>query len=396
VTVAADVYKDAKLAGTLRRLEDRVEFWYVDQYSGESVATSLPVSDKPVTSPAGQLPPFFVGLLPEGRRLSALIRALKVSADDELSLLLAVGGDTVGDIRVIPVGDELAASTPNVTEHDWDDLDFEELFTRSVGADFDRAAIPGVQPKLSGQMVSFPVVGAAGPVIVKLNPPEYSYLVEVEAAIADAAAQSKAFKVPVHALVTDRNGQLGYITERFDRLTTDSSLSRLPVEDGCQVMARYPADKYNLDTIEVIGSLADQCTAPLVARLQLLERFLLSYLAADGDLHARNIAIVKTATGLWEPSPVYDVICTAVYGDTTLAAPFNGRENVREMGRRRILEAAAELQIPEKAATRTLDRLVPEIATAIQDALASPVFSNFPDQKKAQRLTTRRAELLMA
>jgi serine/threonine-protein kinase HipA len=396
VTIAADVYKDTQLAGTLERLEDRVEFRYLPEYSGEPAATSLPVSNKAVESPAGQLPPFFVGLLPEGRRLSALIRALKVSADDELSLLLAVGSDTVGDIRVIPAGEKLADPTPYVTDHDWDDLDFDELFARSVGADFDRAAIPGVQPKVSGQMISFPVAGAVGPVILKLNPPEYSHLVEVESAIMDAASQSKAYKVPGHALVTDRNGQLGFIVQRFDRLTVESSLSRLPVEDGCQAMARYPADKYNLDTIEVIGSLAEQCTAPAVARLQLLERFLLSYLAADGDFHARNMAITKTKAGLWEPSPVYDVICTAVYSDTTLAAPFNGRENVREMGRRRILEAAAELQIPDKAATHTLDRLVPEVAAAIQSALALPVFSNFPDQKKAQRLTARRAELLLA
>jgi len=395
VKSAADVYKDTQLAGTLERFEDRVEFRYLPEYSGEPVATSLPVSNKAIVSPAGQLPPFFVGLLPEGRRLSALIRALKVSADDELSLLLAVGSDTVGDVRVIPTGEKLADLAPYVTEDHWDDLDFDELFARSVGADFDRAAIPGVQPKVSGRMVSFPFAGAVGPVIVKLNPPEYPYLVEVESAILDAASQPRAFKIPRRALFADRNGQLGLIVERFDRLSVDSSFSRLPVEDGCQVMARYPADKYNLDTIEVIRSLADKCTAPAVARLQLLERFLLSYLAADGDLHARNMAITKTETGLWEPSPVYDVICTAVYNDTTLAAPFNGRENVREMGRRRVLEAAAELRIPDKAATRSLDRLVPEVAAAIQSALESPVFSNFPDQKMAQRLASRRAALLL-
>jgi len=39
-------------------------------------------------SPAGALPSYFSGLLPEGRRLGALRRAVKTSADDELSLLL--------------------------------------------------------------------------------------------------------------------------------------------------------------------------------------------------------------------------------------------------------------------------------------------------------------------
>jgi len=396
VTVAADVYKDRKQAGVLERHADSVEFRYLEEYSGAPVATTLPLSTTPVAAPAGQLPPFFVGLLPEGRRLSALIRALKVSADDELSLLLAVGGDTVGDVRVAPAGKELVEPTPYIAEEDWDDLDFDELFARSVGDEFDRTAIPGVQPKVSGQMISFPISGASGPVIVKLNPPEYSYLVEVEAAILQAADSCKTFDVPERALVTDRKGQVGLVVERFDRISSGGSVRRMPVEDGCQVMRRYPADKYNLDTLEVISSLADHCTAPAVARLQLLERFVLSYLAADGDFHARNMAIRKTAAGLWEPTPVYDVICTAVYGDTTLAAPFHGRENVRDMGRRRLLDAATELEIPERAVVRTLDRLVPEIATAVEAALEAPVFANFPDLKKAQRLTSRRADLLLS
>ncbi|MEA2024324.1 MAG: HipA N-terminal domain-containing protein, partial [Actinomycetota bacterium] len=87
----ADVYKAGVLAATLERFEDRVEFRYVEGYGGEAVAFTLPVTTMPVVAPARQLPPFFVGLLPEGRRLTALRRTLKVSADDELSLLLGVG-----------------------------------------------------------------------------------------------------------------------------------------------------------------------------------------------------------------------------------------------------------------------------------------------------------------
>lgn len=394
MSVTADVYKGSRHVGSFERHPDRVEFRYLPGYTGEPVASTLPVSPRPFVSPAGQLPPYFVGLLPEGRRLSALVRALKVSADDELSLLLAVGGDTVGDVRVIPSGEEPTELAPYVTQNDWEKVDFDELFMRSIDDDFDRTAIPGAQPKVSGQMISFPIAAASGHVIAKLNPPEYSHLVEVEAAMLDAAATIKPYKVPGHRLVTDRHGQVGLIVERFDRTRVDESVGRLPVEDGCQAMGRYPADKYRLDTVAVIRSLADQCTAPVVARLQLLARFLFSYLAADGDFHAKNLAIIKTAAGLWEPAPVYDVVCTAVYGDMTLASPFNGKANVREMGRSKLLDAAAELEIPEKAVARTLDTLVPRVATAISAALDTPVFSRFPNRAKAQRLTARRAVLL--
>jgi serine/threonine-protein kinase HipA len=398
MTDRADIYKGIERAAVLTRHPDRVTFAYLPGYQGEAVATTLPVTDGEVTAPAGQLPAFFVGLLPEGRRLSALIRALKVSADDELSLLLAVGGDTVGDVRVAASGEELTDPTPYVADVTWDEVDLAQLFNKSVGGgDFDRTAIPGVQPKLSGRMISFPVAGAPGPVIVKLDPPEYSHLVENEAAILDAVGVVRGFKVPGHVVVSDKNGRTGLVVERFDRIAAaGGGIERLPVEDGCQVTGRYPADKYGLDTLEVIDALAGQCTAPAVARLQLLERYLVSYLAADGDLHARNLAIRRTSKGLWEPAPVYDVVCTAVYDDWTLAAPFGGRDNLRAMGRKRFLAGASgDLGIPEVAVERSLDRIVPLFAAAVDEALDGPAFKDFPNLEKVRRFTARRARLLL-
>jgi len=398
MTDQADVYKGDERVGVLTRHPDRVTFSYLPGYQGEAVATTLPVTEVEVTAPAGQLPAFFVGLLPEGRRLSALIRTLKVSADDELSLLLAVGGDTVGDVRVAPSGAELTDPTPFVTDDTWEEVDLEELFDRSVGGvDYDRSGIPGVQPKLSGRMISFPVAGAPGPVILKLDPPEYARLVENEAAMLDAAGVVRGLTVPGHEVVYDKNGRTGLVVERFDRVpAAGGAIDLLPVEDGCQVMGRYPADKYGIDTLEVIEVLASQCTAPAVARLQLLERVLVSYLVADGDLHARNLAIRQTPEGLWEPAPVYDVVCTAVYDDWTLAAPFAGRDNVREMGRNRFLEGASgDLGIPEGAVKRSLDRVVPALAEAVAGALDRPAFGDFPNLAKVRRFAARRAKLLL-
>ena len=83
---AADVYKAGRLAAQLRRAERGVEFSYVADYLSEPglpVATTLPVGPNVVHTPAGALPPYFSGLLPEGRRLSALRRAVKTSADGD-------------------------------------------------------------------------------------------------------------------------------------------------------------------------------------------------------------------------------------------------------------------------------------------------------------------------
>ena len=91
----ATVLTDAGPVGGLRRTGVDVEFQYRADFAGDPIATTLPVRPEPhSTGRPGSVPPFFAGLLPEGRRLTALRRAVKTSADDDLTLLLAVGTDS--------------------------------------------------------------------------------------------------------------------------------------------------------------------------------------------------------------------------------------------------------------------------------------------------------------
>lgn len=108
----ADVYKGGVLAARLERIEGGTRFSYLPAYlsaRGEAVAVTLPLSPRPIDTPAGAVPPFFTGLLPEGRRLASLRRAVKTSADDELGLLMAAGADPVGDVQIVPHAEPLEA-----------------------------------------------------------------------------------------------------------------------------------------------------------------------------------------------------------------------------------------------------------------------------------------------
>ncbi|WP_435591134.1 HipA N-terminal domain-containing protein [Nocardia sp. bgisy118] len=104
----ADIYKAGRPAATLVRTPNGgIEFRYRSDYlaaDGEPIATTLPVRSDPVFTVNGAVPPFFAGLLPEGHRLTVLRRAVKTSPNDELTLLLAVGGDVPGDVQIIPEG----------------------------------------------------------------------------------------------------------------------------------------------------------------------------------------------------------------------------------------------------------------------------------------------------
>jgi serine/threonine-protein kinase HipA len=128
--------------------------------------------------------------------------------------------------------------------------------------------------------------------------------------------------------------------------------------------------------------------------LELLKRFVLSYLACDGDLHARNLAIYRSQDGLWRPTPVYDLVSTCPYGDMTLAAPFGGNRNVRDLGQRRFLEAVEPLGLPIKAVEAMLHRTVEPVATAVLDALDESPFEVLSDIPKVRRVVQRRAGLL--
>ena len=169
----AVVWKAGRRAARLRRSDAGVEFRYEPSYAGQPVALSLPREVGTVQTVGGALPPFFAGLLPEGRRLAAIRRAAKTSADDELTLLLAVGTDTIGDVQVTP---EQAAApardvAPTSAAPTLAQASFAEIYQRVLSTDpDDRVGLPGAQDKVTGRMISLPVTHAGHAFILKLDP----------------------------------------------------------------------------------------------------------------------------------------------------------------------------------------------------------------------------------
>lgn len=355
LVASADVYKAGALAGTLRRLHDRTEFSYLPGYlesAHQAVAWSLPLETGAFVAPAAAVPAFFAGLLPEGRRLTALRRTVGTSADDEFSLLLAVGGDTIGDVQVVPAGDTPAAATNPVVIDDFGKVVFADLFAQAIGQRPDRIALPGVQDKVSGQMMNMPVQGRSAGYILKLDPPEFPHLVENEHFFFQAAAGTR-LKLAEVELVHDRTGQPGLLVHRFDRVQEDGAVRLLAVEDACQVLGRWPGDKYVISTEEAITGLARRCRAPGVAALELYRLLVFAYLSGNGDLHAKNLAILHDKRGEWRVTPAYDLPSSAVYGDRTMALPVGGK--IRQQLSWAMLSALGEtIGIPARLAAQII------------------------------------------
>lgn len=339
---SADVYKAGVHAGRLDRTNaGLVEFRYLEGYAAQPIATTLPVNDEMVVAPAGGVPAFFAGLLPEGHRLTVLKNAAKTSTSDELTLLMAVGADVPGDVQVVPAGIE-PAEPPSLAESlEPADLDFREL-ARAV----DLHGLPGVQDKVSASMLSAPLSVAGGRYILKLNSSEAAHLVLNEALHLDRA---RSLRLPVSRarVVTDHDDDTGLLVERFDRRFVDGRWVRLPLEDATQVMGLPPASKYTVTAEDAVISLARTCTAPLVATRNLFIQFLFAWLTGNGDLHAKNISVLTDHTGT-TVAPMYDIPCTVLYRDTSLALSIAGRTT--DIRARHWLEFAESIGLPARAA----------------------------------------------
>lgn len=349
----ARVYADRSPAGTLARSSSGVAFSYDQAYRGPPIATTLPVrAEAYVTGHGGAVLPFFAGLLPEGRRLTALRRAIKTSADDDLSLLLGVGSNLVGHVRVLPEGAPLDDDGDEVAGA-FGEVRFAELFSRVLAREpADRVGLPGVQDKVSGRMISLPIRHRRARWILKLNPPEFPHLVENEAFFLDAA-QHSGLTVPYHEVVRDAIGAPGLLIQRFDRRDD----RRIPTEDGCQVAARYPADKYRLTSEELVRCLATVCGAPIVAARDLLRQLVFAFLTCNGDAHAKNFSVVRSASGEWSVSPAYDLPSSHPYGDVSMALSVNGKLR-EDIGRSDYLALASASGVRERAAARVIDELL--------------------------------------
>jgi len=303
----------------------------------------------------GAVPPYFAGLLPEGRRLSALRRAVKTSADDDLSLLLAVGLDPVGDVQIVPTGQHPTQAEPLVSVH----KEFEEVtFSDIMGAAgvIDPVGLAGVQDKASARMISIPVGQAGKRYILKIDPPEFPHVVENEAYFIKRAALAH-FPVVGARTVHDATGRPGLLVERFDRVNDpDGSPVSLAVEDAAQVMGLYPADKYRVSAEELVAALSRACAARALAARDIFRRLCFAWLTGNGDVHAKNISILATPSGEWRVSPAYDLPSTLPYRDHTLALAMLGRQD--GLSRRSLLAFAEAVGVPARAAQRTLQEVL--------------------------------------
>lgn len=349
------IYKNSELAGVLRRTAQGCELHLSTHFIANThepyFSYCIPKKVDALVINGDNLPPFFAGLLPEGRRMNALVNKIKTSHDDLFSLFAAVGTECIGDIYIGGHSATLFNSPPKLNEVNFYSY-FEELIAPKTPL-LDIESLAGVQEKISASMITFPLTIAKKnkAYILKLNPVDKNNLIQNEL-ICLQLAKKCGFAVAKGKIVLDKDDNCGLLIERFDRI----ELKKLHQEDACQFLNRYPSDKYRITINQIADRLMEITNAPQLEILNLLKQYAFSYLICNGDLHAKNISLHTIEGGTITLTPLYDLICTAIYSDFKMALKIDGRED--NIKRKTFITFAERYGINAKAMNSALDKLI--------------------------------------
>lgn len=359
------LYKDGALVGSLDRTPDGCRISYAtaveifktgasDQGTRwKSLTFRIPWAASPLEFRGINLPPYFVGLLPEGLRMRALAKRLKTSEDDYYSLLLAAGTDPIGSIH-------FAADQVRTDEQikNFRELDFKEVKSDLLKGIVLGEPIAGVQEKISASRLSLQLNGAKECFILKIGSNEFPDLVENEFACL-ALAEKCGIVTNQAKVVQDRHGLSALVVKRFDRVWDENTTTwrRFHLEDACQFLNLYPADKYRVSLQAIAKEIAALSYTPEIEILALLKLYAFCYLVGNGDLHAKNISLIQESPDSnITLSMAYDLVCTAMYGDLRMALKLDGKDT--NLRRRDFLSFGIRFGVPERLTQEMLDTLL--------------------------------------
>lgn len=240
-------------------------------------------------------------------------------------------------------------------------------------------SISGVQQKLSlkiGPDYRLTPVSEGGEYILKPSPEELPNAAENEHA---AMITSKLLKIETAAcgLVSFSDGELAYITKRFDRLDNKEKLHQ---EDLVQGFGMSSSRKYD-ESYEAAGKLINRMTnGKMSVVLDFVRRVTHAYLIGNDDMHLKNISLQKlegnTSHYYDKLTPNYDSVFTDAFESINsesflaidlLESGFSGKyEYYGYYTGYDFIEFGARLNIPEKLVKKTIKDITNKM-NSIQD-----------------------------
>jgi len=357
----------------------------------------------------GKLPAFIESLLPEGWLAQVLHER------DEREALRS-GRRYMSNIAIVQSSDELAALPADVLVTPLAAFfekgrftgryagpargEIEETFEQKLAQIFARAETP----RLSGVQIKAPMSLLSDGALVPAVDEPFTHILKPAGTagfetlpivewLCLELGRAAGFDVPAAALIEMPDGMPpALLVERFDIRRGVEDQRRFALEDFCSILDLPTSAKYDGTIERMAKGLRPLSTDPAADLTILFRRAIFAWLIADGDMHLKNLAMLKTADAGAKTftsvrfAPLYDAVTTRVFpglaGDR-MALKLNGKDD--RLGQQDFLalartiglaagEAEAALadlakRLSERAARLTLPEFAggSEVARAAQD-----------------------------
>lgn len=319
-----NVYYQNTYAGILQQEPGgRCIFTYDTSYlsaSSKPIAFSFPLRKEPFIS-EGNLHPFFDNLGAEGWLENAQTKALGFNHNNRFALLLGFGYDLAGAVSILD---------PEPRHHI--QLDYDEVTNAAL---LGRASLSGIQRKLfvvkEGNLYRPTRANELSTHIAKLASGNLTDILEVEY----LSTQAVKALLPHDPVVEMEIATIHSITEpaliikRFDRIISNSKITRIHFEEFNQLLGHYSGDNKYKGSYEMLGDFINTTPGCMPTETdRLYRRILACLLVGNTDAHFKNFAMLHTRDGL-RLTPSYDIVAANRYKQyQTIALSIGGAKDL--------------------------------------------------------------------
>jgi serine/threonine-protein kinase HipA len=348
----------------------------------------------------GKLPPFILSLLPEGWLESVL-------HDKDERAALRSGKRYMSNITIVENPSELAGLPRDVllTRLDRFSLngaftgryagpgrgEMDDSFERNLARIFESSETP----RLSGVQIKAPMYLDEKGVLLPSTATPFTHILKPAGTsgyealpiiewLALTLGHASGFAAPAAALVPMPDDMPpALLVERFDIREGLEDRRMLALEDLCSVLDLPTEAKYSSTIERIARAVRPLSTAPDEDVIIILKRALFAWLIADGDMHLKNIALLKIADPGADKfrsvrmAPLYDALTTRVFPRLSrdhMALKLNGKDD--KLKRVDFLTLARTAGLKAADADMAIDTLIGQLENAV-DRVALPALANY-------------------
>lgn len=338
----------------------------------------------------GKLPAFIESLLPEGW----LAQVLKERDEREA---LRHGRRYMSNIAIAEGRHQLAALPADILTTSLAEYidagrftglyagpargEIEETFEQNLARIFARAETP----RLSGVQIKAPMSLMPDGTLVPAIEQPFTHILKpagtagfetlpVVEWLCLELGRSAGFDVPEAALLEMPGGMSpALVIERFDIRRGPTDHRRLAMEDFCSILDLPASAKYDGTIERMARGLRPLSTDPARDLDILFRRAVFAWLIADGDMHLKNLALLKVAEVDAKAfrsvrfAPLYDAVTTRVFpglGGDRMALKLNGKD--ARLTRQDFLALARTIGLSAEGAETAIGELTARLAQGAQ------------------------------